>query len=105
MGAFKYGLITVLTPAARHRPLIKKHARNRTAVPGLLGQDLDAGRVVPMRDGFPHFRPERIGAMDATGEMFVETQRGLDAYLQAMGVRTSRLRMTFGGFARPMPAR
>jgi predicted DNA-binding transcriptional regulator YafY len=41
-----------------------------------------------LRDGFRNFRPDRISAMDVTGEIFVETERhGLDAYLAAMDVR------------------
>jgi predicted DNA-binding transcriptional regulator YafY len=41
-----------------------------------------------MRGGFRNFRPDRIGLLHATGEIFVETeQRGLDAYLEAMDVR------------------
>ncbi|MBS0432652.1 MAG: YafY family transcriptional regulator [Proteobacteria bacterium] len=44
-----------------------------------------------MRGGFRNFRPDRIGTMEATGEIFVETaQRGLDAYLQAVSARRAR---------------
>lgn len=41
-----------------------------------------------LRRDFRNFRPDRIVAMAATGEVFAETKsRGLEAYLQAVGMR------------------
>lgn len=41
-----------------------------------------------LRRDFRNFRPDRVVALAATGEVFVETKsRGLEAYLQAVGVR------------------
>lgn len=41
-----------------------------------------------LRRDFRNFRPDRIVAMAATGEVFTETDsRGLEAYLQAVGMR------------------
>lgn len=41
-----------------------------------------------LRADFRNFRPDRIAAMAETGEVFAETEaRGLDAYLQAVGMR------------------
>jgi predicted DNA-binding transcriptional regulator YafY len=41
-----------------------------------------------LRRDFRNFRPDRIVAMAATGEVFTETEsRGLEAYLQAVGMR------------------
>jgi predicted DNA-binding transcriptional regulator YafY len=39
-----------------------------------------------MRRDFRSFRPDRIAAIEATGETFVETEtRGLEAYLRSVG--------------------
>ena len=44
-----------------------------------------------LRKDFRNFRPDRILAMDATKAVFEETaERGLDAYLQAVGVEAQR---------------
>ena len=41
-----------------------------------------------LRHDFRNFRPDRIVALTATGEVFAETEsRGLEAYLQAVGMR------------------
>jgi predicted DNA-binding transcriptional regulator YafY len=41
-----------------------------------------------LRRDFRNFRPDRIVALAATGEVFTETEsRGLEAYLQAVGMR------------------
>ncbi|MFI4969615.1 MAG: helix-turn-helix transcriptional regulator, partial [Lysobacterales bacterium] len=45
-----------------------------------------------LRGDFRSFRPDRIAAFEATGEMFVETAaRGLAAYLRASGARPDAL--------------
>lgn len=45
-----------------------------------------------LRNDFRNFRPDRIGAFEATGEVFVETaQRGFAAYLRAAGAGTEFL--------------
>ena len=42
-----------------------------------------------LRSDFRNFRPDRIVEMTATGEVFTETSsRGLEAYLQAVGMRS-----------------
>ena len=42
-----------------------------------------------LRSDFRNFRPDRIVALTATGEVFAETKsRGLEAYLQAVGMRS-----------------
>ena len=42
-----------------------------------------------LRSDFRNFRPDRIVAMATTGEVFTETKsRGLEAYLQAVGMRS-----------------
>lgn len=42
-----------------------------------------------LRRDFRNFRPDRIVAMAATGEVFTETEsRGLESYLQAVGMRS-----------------
>ena len=42
-----------------------------------------------LRRDFRNFRPDRIVAMATTGEVFTETEsRGLEAYLQAVGMRS-----------------
>jgi predicted DNA-binding transcriptional regulator YafY len=41
-----------------------------------------------LRSDFRNFRPDRVVTMTATGEVFAETKsRGLEAYLQAVGMR------------------
>jgi len=41
-----------------------------------------------LRNGFRSFRPDRIGAFETTGEIFVDTpERGLTAYLRAVGAQ------------------
>jgi predicted DNA-binding transcriptional regulator YafY len=41
-----------------------------------------------LRNDFRNFRPDRIVALTTTGEVFAETKsRGLEAYLQAVGMR------------------
>ena len=41
-----------------------------------------------LRSDFRNFRPDRIVALTATGKVFTETKaRGLEAYLQAVGMR------------------
>jgi predicted DNA-binding transcriptional regulator YafY len=94
----KTGVIDVLHEAIAAHRVLKIEYRNEAAEvstreiePLCLacwGKVWTLGAWCRMRESFRNFRPDRIGAMDATGEIFVETeQRGLEAYLAAMDVR------------------
>ena len=50
------------------------------------GRGATLGGWCRLREDFRTFRPDRIAAFEATGEVFVETpQRGIDAYVRVMG--------------------
>jgi predicted DNA-binding transcriptional regulator YafY len=92
------GLIDRLHEAIESRHVLQLEYRDQSGDPSLReveplclafwGGSWTLGGWCRLRSDFRDFRPDRIVSMAATGEAFTETKsRGLEAYLQAVGMR------------------